>query len=170
MITTIHTSLLPWVVSGARLSFLHQVRNLGRDELGQPVVRYHSRSGGEPLRDRLRRAQPGEEILLGSQALFDEESPFREFGPVYVTAVGSLEHAKPAELFAGDYFREELVLRCYDRRRWIAAARRVRKADAQDVIDEWLDMDDTAFVDARFPEYGCFACRFERASRSPAAS
>lgn len=151
---------------GAREAFLDRVRGSGLDDLGQPAVRFRSAQGGEPLRDQLRRAAPGEAVLLGSASLFDAPSPFREFGPVYVSAELVRVRRAPEMLFQSDYFRTDLVLRRYDQRRWIAAASRVTKQEAPARIEEWLSSADTAFVDARFSEYGCFGCRFMRATGS----
>jgi len=149
-----------WQISGARNSFLEQVRVGGLDDLGQPVVRFRSAGGGEPLRDLMRRAVLGEDLLAASYSPFDRIGPFREFGPVYVTVDSPPAGATPEELFAGDYFGPELVLRRYDQRHWIADAKRVAKRNAAQLIDIWLAQEGTAFIDARFSEYGCFACRF----------
>lgn len=157
-------------VAGARLEFVQRVRLSGRDDQQQSVVRFESAVGGEPLRDQLRRARAGEAVLLGSQRLFDEESPFREYGPIYVSAELARVTVAPEALFSGDYFRSELVLRRYDHRRYITNARRVQKEEATSVVEEWLAQEDTAFVDARFPEYGCFACRFARTQEAATTS
>lgn len=141
--------------------FVRRVRATQVDDLGQPIVRFISPRGGEPLRDLLRRAHPGEEVLLASYALFAEAGPFREFGPVYVSASAAPE-TSPLDPFTGDYFGAELILRAYDHRPWIQQAKRVSKNEAPDQIEEWLKDSSIRFVDARFPLYGCFACRFIR--------
>lgn len=141
--------------------FAPRVRATLIDDLGQPAVRFTSPGGGEPLRDLLRRAQPGEDVILASYSLFKEASPFREFGPVYISAV-ERKAGDSRDVFESDYFGSELVLRAYNPQRWIARAQRVNKSEASDVIQEWLRDESTLFVDARFPTYGCFACRFNR--------
>jgi hypothetical protein len=65
-------------------AFLQRAR-AGIDDLGQPVER-HLAAGGEPLRDALRRAVPGEAILLASHCPFTLAGPYREYGPVFVSA------------------------------------------------------------------------------------
>src|SRR5258706_13487368 len=59
-------------------SFLDRVRQQRLDDLGQPVRRLTAK-GGEPCRDILRRARPGEEIILASYCPFEAAGPFREF-------------------------------------------------------------------------------------------
>ncbi len=116
------------------------------------------------MRDVLRRAEPGEQVILGSHALFPDEGPFREFGPIYVSSRCEPRSGAGRDIFEGTYFCGELVLRRYDERRWISGARRIETGQAAALVEEWLSMPATAFVDARFPEYGCFACRFVRAT------
>jgi hypothetical protein len=48
-----------------RDSFLLKARSEGVDDLGQPVERWVA-EGGEPCRDALRRARPGEALILAS--------------------------------------------------------------------------------------------------------
>lgn len=151
-------------IHGATADFVERVRTTERDDLGQPIVRFVSPAGGEPLRDLLRRAYPGEEIILGSSALFPEVGPFREFGPVYVLASEPTPSPVTLDPFASDYFGPELVLRAYDARPWIQQAKRVSKSEAPEQINAWLEDSSIHFVDARFPTYGCFACRFRRRS------
>ena len=153
---------------GVPSSFVDRLRATGVDDLGQPLVRITRASGGEPLRDQLRRAEPGEEILLGSHELFAQASPFREFGPVYVSAMLPRPEAF-ADVFTSGYIREECVVRAYDRRGWILQADRAGRDEARGQIETWLGDPRIGFVDARFLAYGCFACRFERAELTAAS-
>jgi hypothetical protein len=66
-------------------SFLQQVREQGLDHLGQQVKRVRA-EGGEPCRDVLRRARPGEELILASFTPFSKPGPYKEYGPVFVLA------------------------------------------------------------------------------------
>src|SRR6185369_17530530 len=95
--------------------FLHRVRTLGIDDQNQPVLRLIA-EGGEPCRDVLRRAEPGEELILASFSPFTQNGPYKEFGPVFVLANASDEnvdrHALPVER---GYLRERFVLRAYSR-------------------------------------------------------
>ena len=151
-------------ITPIRPSFLHQVRTQGRDDLGQPVKRVTAK-GGEPCRDVLRRAQPGEELILASYSPFTKEGPYREFGPVFVLASGSSEDI-PHEIVAvggeSDYLRAQFVVRAYSENEEIVDAALVDAAGAQDVVEKFFARDGVAFVHARFPTYGCFAARFDR--------
>lgn len=151
-------------IAPIRPSFLTRVRTEGRDDLGQPVKRVTA-SGGEPCRDVLRRALPGEELILASYSPFTKEGPYREFGPVFVLANESAETVSRDGVPVGadtDYLRAQFVIRAYSDREEIVDAALVDAAGAQDALDRFLARDGVAFVHARFPTYGCFAARFDR--------
>jgi hypothetical protein len=150
-------------------AFLDRVRNDGLDDQGQPVQRLTSRDGGEPCRDVLRRARPGEELILASFCPYDQAGPFREHGPVFVLARASSEpvdyqHLPTAGSGPTDYFRDQLALRAYGVDESIRDAALVPADQAAETAARFLDAPDTAFVQARFPTFGCFACHIERAS------
>lgn len=155
---TIHARIAPLPEA-----FLRKVRDEGRDDLGQPVRRLRA-DGGEPCRDALRRAKPGEEIILASFSPFTVEGPFHEFGPVYVFANDIARH-EDEELPVGgadDYLREQFVIRAYSKEEDILDAALVQAPAAQATIDRFLGRTDVAFLHVRFPTYGCFACRIDR--------
>ncbi len=148
-------------------AFLTRVRQQGLDDQGQPVERFRSVDGGEPCRDVLRRARPGEELILASFGPFEKAGPYREFGPVFVLAEPASD-APPSKSFptsgseAEAYFKDRLVLRAYSHEERILAAEMVEADDAPAAAERLLDSPDVAFLQARFPTYGCFACRIER--------
>ena len=148
-------------------AFLARARNEGIDALGQPVRRVVA-EGGEPCRDVLRRACVGEELILASFSPFLEEGPYREFGPVFILADASGEEV-PREVLpvsqpiSQGYLRDRFVLRAYSPREEILDAAMVTPAEAEATIESFLANPDVAFVHARFPLYGCFACRIDRA-------
>ena len=147
--------------------FLRRVRIEGRDHLGQPVKRVIAR-GGEPCRDALRRAHPGEELIVASFSPFERSGPYKEYGPVFVLAHDSPDTADREFLPIGaddTYLRDQFVIRAYSKEDEIIDAALVEAIRAQDVIDEFFSRDETAFLHARFPTYGCFACRLDRSTR-----
>lgn len=158
MITT-----LPYTLDVIPPAFLKRVRESGLDDQQQSVVRSRAR-GGEPLRDLLRRALPDEEIILASYCPFVRPGPFREFGPIFVSAGGGepetewifSRRSEPAL----DYFQKQLTLRAYGFDGAIADAAIVDFDAAPNVLDKFLAREGVEFVDARFPSYGCFAARF----------
>jgi len=143
-------------------AFLDRARNEGIDALGQPVRRVVS-AGGEPCRDVLRRAKAGEELILASFSPFREEGPYREFGPVFILANGS-EEATPREALpvTQGYLRDRFVLRAYSSREEILDAAMVTPSEAEATLESFFAKPEVAFVHARFPLYGCFACRIDR--------
>ncbi len=147
--------------------FLVKVRETGLDAQNQPVKRYRSETGGDPCRDVLRRSRPGEEVILASFCAFTQSGPYKEYGPIFVLAQPSDEEVRRNELPLTQpepepYLREQFVLRAYNEREEIIDAALVQNVDAQNVLERFLALPETAFVDARFPVYGCFACRINR--------
>ena len=139
--------------------YLVRVR-AGLDDLGQPVER-HIASGGEPLRDCLRRAMPGEAILLASYCPFTVAGPYKEYGPVFVSASPQPESPPDALPLGGErpYLGSSFVLRAYSREERIVDARLSNPGAAIDDLATLFERPDTAFVLARFPTYGCYALR-----------
>jgi hypothetical protein len=143
--------------------FLQRVRE-GVDDLGQPVE-HHVAQGGEPLRDCLRRAEPGEAIVLASYCPFTVAGPYKEYGPVFVSAAPGPLPAPAALPLDGrqPYLGAGFVLRAYSQEERIVDARLSSPAAALDDLEDFFARADVAFVLARFAAYGCYALRVERA-------
>jgi len=143
--------------------FLDRVRNENVDDLRQPVRRIRAK-GGEPCRDALRRALPGEELILASFSPFASIGPYREFGPIFVLANDDEAVAAESLQIGGptDYLREQFVIRAYSKDEEILDARLADAAGAQGIVNEFFARADVAFLHVRFPTYGCFACRIDR--------
>ncbi|HEV7243058.1 MAG TPA: DUF1203 domain-containing protein [Thermoanaerobaculia bacterium] len=145
--------------------FLDSVRNDGIDDLGQPVKRVTAQ-GGEPCRDVLRRARAGEELILASFSPFVKVGPYKEYGPVFVLANASDERVERDILpIAGTppYLREQFVIRAYSDAEEIRDAVLTSPRDSAGTITRFFDNAETAFLHVRFPTYGCFALRIDRA-------
>lgn len=152
-------------VAPLRADFLERARTLGVDDLGQPVKRLRA-EGGEPCRDVLRRALPGEELILASYSPFAKPGPYHEYGPVYILANPSDEPvSRDAFPRAGgqNYLRDAFVIRAYNENEEIVDAEMSSPAKAEQTIERLLARDDAAFLHVRFPVYGCFAFRIDRA-------
>jgi hypothetical protein len=149
-----------------RASFVERAREDGLDDLGQPVE-HHVAEGGEPCRDALRRARPGERLILASYCPFARPGPYREFGPVFILAQGeSTPAAREALPIGGEtpYLRAPFVLRAYSSDERIVDAVVTEPGQARAELARLLENDQTAFVLARFAAYGCYACRIDRSS------
>lgn len=160
--TTPSSSLLPIRIVPLSDTFLARVR-AGADDQGQPVER-HIAQGGEPLRDCLRRALPGEAILLASYCPFTVAGPYREYGPVFVSAKPQAAPRLDALPLDGEqpYLGTGFVLRAYSREERIVDATLTTVSTATRDLDTFFARDDVAFVLARFAAYGCYALRVER--------
>ena len=151
-------------IASLRPSFLDRVRTAGLDDLGQPVKRVVA-EGGEPCRDVLRRARPGERLILASYSPFEKPGPYHEYGPVFVLAESSGEDVSRDSIRAGsdaDYLRGRFAIRAYSSDEEIVDAALVDASSAPGVIDELFSRPDAVFLHVRFPAYGCFACRLDR--------
>ncbi len=145
--------------------FLQRVRSEGIDDLGQPV-KHVVAEGGEPCRDVLRRANPGEALILASFSPFTKAGPYHEYGPVFVLANGGEKPQVDGLLRAGspeDYLRQQFVIRAYSRDEEIRDAVMVQATDFTATVEKFFESEETAFLHVRFPTYGCFACRIDRA-------
>lgn len=155
------TTLIPLPVA-----YLRRLRDSDLDDLGQPVE-HHVAQGGEPCRDVLRRARPGEVLLLASYCPFTLSGPYKEYGPVYVLAQASNEtldlRTFPAEP-QRDYLGAQFVLRAYSAQERIVDARLSTPDRAQQDLQALFAADSVAFVLVRFAAYGCYACRIERSA------
>lgn len=146
-------------------SFLDKVRCQAVDDLNQPVE-YVTARGGEPCRDVLRRAKPGEELILASYCPFERVGPYREYGPVFVLAHAAAQsvdyHFLPlSSSHSVGYLAEQFILRAYNFEEEIVDAAIVNADGAENRLIQFLAMSQVKFVLARFPTYGCFACRLE---------
>ncbi|HEX9163533.1 MAG TPA: DUF1203 domain-containing protein [Thermoanaerobaculia bacterium] len=153
-------------IAGIPTAFLSRVRSDGIDDLGQPVKRVIAQ-GGEPCRDVLRRASPGEPLILASFTPFTKTGPYKEYGPIFVLASGNGEQPRRDRLpKAGadtDYLREQFVIRAYSAAEEIVDAALVKAPEIDATVERFFERSDTAFLHVRFPTYGCFACRIDRA-------
>ncbi|MCV2369593.1 DUF1203 domain-containing protein [Roseateles oligotrophus] len=148
-----------------RAEFLDKVRTQGLDDLDQPVER-HIAVGGEPCRDVLRAALPGEAIILASYCPFSMPGPYKEYGPVYVLAEASTATPELGVLPIGadtGYFGKVFVLRAYSKAERIVDALLTTPEAAETGLRQLLAQDRVDFVLARFAGYGCYGCRIERA-------
>ena len=140
-----------------RDSFLLKARSDGVDDLGQPVERLVA-EGGEPCRDALRRAKPGEALILASYCPFERAGPYREYGPVFVLA----EAEQGAATRKQDYLGAAFVLRAYSARERIVDAVISSRGQADAHLARLFGIPEVAFVLARLAAYGCYALRLER--------
>lgn len=153
-------------ITTIRSVFLQRVREQGIDDLGQ-VVEHHIAKGGEPCRDVLRRARPGEALILASYCPFARVGPYREYGPVFVLAEPSGEKVDLDRLSASPiaaeqaYLGAQFVLRAYSDEERIIDACLSSPEKAESDLERLFALPKIAFVLCRFPTYGCYALRLD---------
>lgn len=144
------------------LAFVQRVRTTRRDDFDR-TVDISLACGGEPMRDQLRRAEPGERLILCSYQAIALPSAFAEIGPIYVSADAPAAPAFPDELPPG-YFNRPFALRAYDASDRPVDSTLVDPAAAPEKIRALLSLPAAAYLHARFAGHGCFAARIDRAS------
>ncbi|HEY2877967.1 DUF1203 domain-containing protein [Nocardioides sp.] len=135
---------------------LDAVRRAGEDGWGNAFTPFAATGGGEPLRCCLRFAQAGEQIALISFAPFEQVSPWREVGPVYVHADHCEGYAEP--WLPGELRRGPGVLRTYraDGSMNYEHNTLVGDEDLEPVLDRLLAEPDVATVHVRTVLPQCF--------------
>lgn len=156
---------VPYHIVPIHSAFLQRLREDGVDDQTQ-TAEHHIATGGEPCRDVLRRAQPGERIVLASYTPFTKPGPYKEFGPIFVMADGAEEASKPLPpslnaLAACGYLRDTFVLRAYDGADRIVDGVVVQVDAAEHTLQDMLRRETVRYVLVRFAGYGCYACRIE---------
>lgn len=147
-----------------RPDFVHTARHRGLDDLQQPVV-HLTAQGGEPCRDVLRRARPGEALILASYCPFSLKGPYREYGPVFILREPAESRASFLPPGAGDAYLQSdkpIVLRAYDAKETITDAILVATEELEREIDRLFHLSHTQFILLRFAAYGCYAARVDR--------
>lgn len=142
--------------------FVQRLRATRCDDFGR-TVEVTVAAGGEPMRDQLRRAEPGERLFLCSYQAVPLPSPFAEIGPIFVSADAPAVAALTDELPPG-YFNRPFALRAYDAADRILESALVEPAAALEKIRQLLARRDATYLHARFAGHGCFAARIERAN------
>ncbi len=128
----------------------------GEVETGAPTAVRQTADGGEPCRRCLRRAQPGEPLLLLGYDPFTVRSPYAGEGPVFVhEACGApgegLEQVRASTLSVRAYDEDAMLLdaEVMPGERLAARAAELLEGEA-------------AFLHVHFAGPGCFAFRVDR--------
>ncbi|UJB33805.1 DUF1203 domain-containing protein [Chromobacterium sp. Beijing] len=157
---------MAWQLETLDPVFVERARHKGIDALGQPVRRMAA-AGGEPFRDALRRAIPGEELILASYSPFHQVGPYREYGPVFLAAesqpeplpeLSALLHRVGENAYLGD----SVALRAYDKEQTMQEAALLPTHEVEATLTRWEARPEIAFAMLRFPAHGCYALRLNR--------
>jgi len=152
---------LSFQVTAIAPQFANRIRSGLPDDFGRAALRVVA-AGGEPIRDQLRRAAPGEQLFLCSYQAVALPALFAEIGPVFI----SVESARPAPVWRDElppgYFPRTFAVRAYDRTDSIIDSTLVEPHLAPASIRLLLARPAVSYLHARFAGNGCYACRFDR--------
>ncbi len=116
---------------------------------------------GFPCRHCLHWAEPGERMILFPFPSIPAGHPYAESGPIFV-------HEDPCQRYEEtarypQAFRQGRVFRGYNSNFDMIDAQSGNDASPETVVEKMLRNPETAFVDARSADRGCFTFRMERA-------
>jgi Protein of unknown function (DUF1203) len=141
---------------------LDRIRAAGRDEAGNPLA-VLTDTDGSPLRCCLRRARPGERILLIAYTPPGTAGAYAERGPVFVHADPCQGYLTPHQ-YPPELSRWQQVVRAYDRDGRIADGTLAADgAEAHAIIERWLGRPQVQRVHVRNVGYGCYNFAVRRA-------
>jgi Protein of unknown function (DUF1203) len=139
-------------------AFVARVRSSLIDDFGRQVCTMPAK-GGEPLRDQLRRAAPGEPIILCSYQAVPLPSAYAEVGPIFISAADESPPQTVPNALPSGYFTRTFALRGYNASNEIVESTLTTLSDALDAIHSLLSVPDVCCLHARFAGHGCFAAR-----------
>lgn len=113
-----------------------------------------------PCRHCLRWANPGERVILFSYAAIPLGHPYSESGPVFVHEAPCQRYSDVAEYPPA--FRTGRVFRAYNRSFDMIDAQPIDGTTPEVLIEKLFGNSETAFVDARSADRGCFTFRIAR--------
>ncbi|WP_374419492.1 DUF1203 domain-containing protein [Chromobacterium sp.] len=159
---------MAWQLETLDPAFVERARREGIDALDQPVRRMTA-AGGEPFRDALRRAIPGEELILASYSPFHQAGPYREYGPVFLAAESqpkSLPELSSLLRRVGEnaYLGASVALRAYDDEQTMLEAALLPTHELEETLARWEARPEIACAMLRFPAHGCYALRLNRSA------
>ena len=137
------------------------MRRRTRDDAGNELESELQTAFGNPCRHCLRRANPGERLILFSYSPFETQNPFKETGPIFVHADDCARYSETHQL-PPDFTAGPIVLRGYDAEQRIARVSVVVDGQAPQRAQELLDDISIAFIQARSFTHGCYLFRIER--------
>lgn len=113
-----------------------------------------------PCRHCLRWAQRGEKVVLFPYDSIPPGRPYSESGPVFVHTE-ACEGYRATDEFPKD-FREGRVIRAYDAAQNMIAGEAVNGSVPESVIERLLENPETAFLQVRSADRGCYTFGIER--------
>ena len=114
-----------------------------------------------PCRVSLEDAAPGDELLLLHHAHLDALSPYRAAGPIYVRR-NARERARYVGHLPPMITSRLLSVRAYDARSRMVGGEVVPGAEAQPMIERFLENREVEFLHLHFGRRGCYAALVER--------
>jgi Protein of unknown function (DUF1203) len=138
-----------------------EMRDGDRDAYSNPLQPEIQHQYGNPCRHCLRRAHPGESLVLFSYSPFERQTPYKEVGPVFVHADGCERYANAGEL-PEDFLNRPIVLRAYDDEQRIATVAVVVDGSTKSRAEQLLADPSIAYLHARSFTHGCYLFRIER--------
>jgi hypothetical protein len=113
-----------------------------------------------PCRHCLKWAEPGERMVLFPFASIPAGHPYSEIGPIFVH-VAPCERYRAVEKYPAE-FREGRAVRAYNSQHDMMAAEVANGVGPEALIERFLQMPETAFIQVRSASRGCYTMGIER--------
>ncbi len=116
---------------------------------------------GAPCRISLADVDVGDDVILLNYAHQDAATPYRQQGPIFISAAArafdAIDEIPPA------FLPRTLSLRGFDRNHMMIEADLTDGAESADLIDRVFANEEVAYIHAHYAKRGCFAALIERA-------
>lgn len=153
---------MSFIVTSLETPIANEMRTASRDAYGNALQPETQTAPGNPCRHCLRRASPGERLVLFSYSPFETRNPYKEVGPIFVHADGCPRYTQ-TDRIPEDFRNRPITLRGYDAEQRIARVAVVVDGTTERRVEELLSDPGIAFVHARSFTHGCFLFRMDRA-------
>ena len=137
-----------------------EARARAREGAPDHAVLTTEQSEAYPCRHCLRWAEPGERVVLFPYASIPAGRPYSETGPIFVHETVCPRYDRPDEYPVA--FRRHRVIRAYNRTHDMIDAVILGESEPETVIAALLQNPETAFLQARSADRGCYTFKIER--------
>ena len=156
---------MSFVVTGLPLEEFRPLFGLSDAELAARGVQRHRSDApqGYPCRVSLTDAQPGETLLLLNYEHQPADTPFRARHAIFVSESAAAPAVYRDEIPPSLACRPHISLRAFDEAGMMVEGVVAPGADLAPAIEQMLQGDEVAYIQAHYAGRGCYAARIERA-------
>ncbi|QUD89143.1 DUF1203 domain-containing protein [Phenylobacterium montanum] len=154
---------MSYVVTGLPVAAFQPLFGLSEAELADHgAIRYTvAAKPGSPCRITLEDAEPGESVLLLNYEHHAEPTPYRSNHAIFVREA-ALETARFEDRLPPVFQGRLLSIRAFGQAGMMVDAEVLQGAEAEPLIQAWLERPEIAYLHAHNAKRGCYSARIER--------